>query len=571
MLGSLALLLAIATPLASDSTPLGGISADRPNIVWLVVEDMSPWLPCYGDNTVPTPNLDRLAARSGRYVNAFATSPVCAPARSSLITGMYATRIGSMHMRTVNRSQAALDADLHAYDGIPLYEAVPPAFVRAFPEHLRAAGYYCTNHSKTDYQMTIPATTWDASSGRAHWRNRAEGQPFFAVFNHAGTHESQAFPEARRRPEVVTTETVPIPPIYPDTPAVRDAMARTYNNIAQMDVWVGERIKELEDDGQIDSTVIFFYSDHGVGLPRGKRSCYDTGTRVPLLVAFPEKFAHLAPSDWAAGGVQDRVVSFIDFGPTVLSIAGIEPDPRLDGRAFLGAHTRGGTGLAFAHADRFDSIYDQARSVSDGRYRHIRNYMTEVPHLIANRYRERIQMTADLYALRGTDFESQERAALWQVGSTTRPREELYDSAQDPWEVKNLADDPAYQERLKRMRAELVKWIVSTNDLGFIRPESKLVRDHLWPPEGKQPATADPRINLVPSEDGFTTVGVTCATEGASIGYRLGDEGSWAPYRGELTIDTARLPDFVARAHRMGFKPSKIVHAFAPTARTGSS
>ena len=528
---------------------------ERPNILWLVVEDMSPWLACYGDDTVPTPHLDGLAARAGRYVNAFATSPVCAPARSSIITGMYATRIGSMHMRCVNRSQAALDADPHAYDDIPIYQAVPPPFVRAFPEHLRAAGYYCTNRSKTDYQMTVPAATWDASSNRAHWRRRAEGQPFFAVFNHGGTHESRAFPDARRAPEVVTPEAVPLPPIYPDTPAVRDAMARTYNNIARMDGWVGDRLAELEADGLLESTIIFFYSDHGVGLPRGKRSCYDTGTRVPLLIAAPPRFAHLLPDDWTAGGPRERVVSFVDFGPTVLSLAGIEPDARLDGTPFLGPYAQPGTGLAFAHADRFDSVYDHARSVTDGRMRYIRNEITDIPHLIANRYRERLPMTADLYALRGRA----RLGARWQVASTRRPREELYDSALDPWEVHNLAEDPAYAERLGHMRARLDAWIASTDDLGYVRPETALVREHLWPPDGAQPVTADPGLAFVGGADGTITIRLSCATPGASIGYRFGDDGAWRPYRTQLRVVPARVAAFRAQAHRLGFAPSAIV------------
>ena len=383
----LGLLALVLTPAAQ-----GG---ERPNVLWLTVEDMSPWIACYGDDTVPTPHLDRLAAGSIRYANAFATSPVCAPARSSLITGMYATRIGTHHMRTGSPSKAALEKDPEAYADIPSYEGVPPDFVRCFPELLRAAGYYCTNNSKTDYQFAAPATVWDVSGGKAHWRNRADGQPFFAVFNHGGTHESRAFPQAKRRPSAVAPDDVRVPPLYPDTEAVRDALARTYDNIAAMDRWVGERLAELEQAGLADTTVVLFFSDHGVGLPRGKRSPYDLGTRVPLLVRMPD--------GQAAGTVDERVVSFVDFGPTVLSLAGIVPDERLDGVAFLGPHARPGTGHAFAHADRFDSVYDHARSVSDGRFRYVRNLATDLPHLIPNAYRESLPMMRDLYALRTSE------------------------------------------------------------------------------------------------------------------------------------------------------------------------
>ena len=381
----------------------------RPNIVWLVVEDMSPWLGCYGDATVPTPNCDRLAREGVRYANAFATSPVCAPARSSLITGMYATRIGTMQMRNNNPSKAAVAKDPEAYKDIPGYQGLPPAFVRCFPELLRAQGYYCTNNSKKDYQFKEPGTVWDLSSGKAHWRGRAPGQPFFAIFNHTGTHESGAFPSKKPSPDAVAAAEVPVPPIYPDTPNVRRAMKRTYDNIAAMDRWVGRKLAELEQAGLLDSTVVMFYSDHGVGLPRGKRSCYDTGTRVPLIVRFPD--------GEDAGIVEDRVVQFVDFGPTVLSLCGVEPDERLDGVPFLGPHAREGHGYAYSHADRFDAVYDRQRSVSDGRFRYVRNYVTDQPYLIANAYRERIPMTADLYALRGR---ADVPAAQWQFAATAR-------------------------------------------------------------------------------------------------------------------------------------------------------
>ena len=522
-------------------TPYSARSDDRPNVLWLSVEDMSPWIACYGDATVPTPNLDRLAAGSVRFVNAFASSPVCAPARSSLITGMYATRIGTLQMRTGNPSKAALERDPEAYAEIPVYEGVPPEWVRCFPELLRRAGYYCTNRSKTDYQFKAPVTVWDASGRDAHWRDRAEGQPFFAVFNHTGTHESQAFPNARLRPEVVTAAEVPVPPLYPDTPAVREALARTYNNIAAMDRWVGERLDELEAEGLAESTVVFFFSDHGVGLPRGKRSPYDLGTRVPLLVR------RLGGAD--GGSTSDRVVSFVDFGPTVLSLAGIDPDGavrgRMDGRAFLGRFAEQGTGTAFAHADRFDSVYDRARSVSDGRFRYVRNLVTDRPHLIANAYRDNLPMMVDLYALRDRDDVP---ASQWQIASRSRPHEELYDSTTDPWEVVNLVDDPAHAETLARLRSALDVWIAETGDLGLVLPERRMVETRLWDGETK-PATAPPTL----ARSG-ELVSLACRTPGASIGYRTREEGPWSVYTGAFDPGEAEL--LFVRAHRIGFAPA---------------
>ncbi len=525
----LALALALAAPaVAQERTepPL--------NVVWLTVEDMSPWVPCYGDDTVPTPNLDRLAAASVRYTNAFATSPVCAPARSSLITGMYATRMGTMHMRTGKPSRAALDRDPGAYDDIPSYEGVPPAFVRCFPEHLRARGYYCTNNAKTDYQFRAPATTWDASGKRAHYRDESGAaiEPFFAVFNHGGTHESQAFPDASRRPEAVAPGEVPVPPLYPDTPAVRDALARTYNNIAAMDAWLGKKLDELLHANVLDRTVIFFFSDHGVGLPRGKRSPYDLGTRVPLLVRFP---------DGEGGGtVDDRVVSFVDFGPTVLSLVGIKSDERLDGVPFLGQHAREGKGFAFAHADRFDSVYDRSRSVSDGRYRYVRNYLTDVPHLLPNAYREELPMMAD--------FAQATAPEHWQTTSTKRPAEELYDSLEDPWEVRNLAHSEEHAEPLERLSEAVDAWIESTGDLGLVLPEKRMVEEHLWP-GGARPQTATPRVQVIDDR-----IVIECETEGASIGWRLDRESPWRVYaglgrhRGSATLEVL--------AHRIGYAPA---------------
>ena len=538
--------LAIVLAFGSDRASVH--AQTPPNVVWLTVEDMSPWLACYGDDTVATPNLDRLAAESVRYTNAFATSPVCAPARSSLITGVYATRMGTMHMRTGNPSEAALARDPSAYDGIPSYEGVPPEHVRCFPELLRAAGYHCTNAAKTDYQFAAPATVWDASRGKAHWRDRAAGQPFFAVFNHAGTHESRAFPEAKWH-RAVEPEDVRVPPIYPDTPAVREALARTYGNITAMDAWVGARLDELRDAGLLETTWVFFFSDHGVGLPRGKRSPYDLGTRVPLLIRAPG-----GPESNGGGRTSARVVSFVDLGPTVLSLAGIEP-PNVDGTAFLGPHAREGTGLAFAHADRFDSVYDRARSVTDGRFRYVRNLDTHLPHLIANAYRERLPMMADLVALR----ESGEApnapnapnapGARWQCASRERPAEELYDSENDPWETRNLIDDPEHTATARRLHAALERWMADTGDLGLVLPERRMVEEHLWP-GGVQPRTLAPSLTR---EDG--RIVLSCGTPGASLGYRWSEEEPWSVYTGpfELGAPVSVLHIF---AHRIGHAPA---------------
>ena len=528
----------------------------RPNIVWLVAEDMSPWLGCYGDDTVPTPNCDRLAREGIRYVNAFATSPVCAPARSSLISGMYATRIGTMQMRNNAPSKSAIEKDPEAYKDIPGYQGLPPAFVRCFPELLRQKGYYCSNNSKKDYQFKEPVTVWDASSGRAHWRNRDAGQPFFSVFNYGGTHESGAFPDRKPNPAVIAPEDVPVPPIYPDTKNVRNAMARTYDNIAAMDRWVGKKLTELERAGLLKSTIVMFYSDHGVGLPRGKRSCYDTGTRVPLLVRFPDQRQ--------AGETDKRVVQFVDFGPTVLSLCGIKPDVRLDGVPFLGAAKRQGAGYAYSHSDRFDAVYDRQRSVSDGRFRYVRNYLTDLPYLIPNAYRERIPMTQDLYALRGRNDVP---ASQWQMAATERPSEELYDSQSDPWETNNLIDSAAHQKRVVALREALDDWLRDTADLGFVLPESKLVREHIWPPEGTQPTT--PKAKMLQASGAVASlVTLSCSEAGASIGYRMlpAEKGTaWLAYGDSFAVHERQRIE--VRTHRIGWRPATTQFDVGPQPR----
>lgn len=522
-----------------------------PNVLWLSVEDMSPWIGPYGDRTVPTPNLDAFAAEAVRYDNAYADTPVCAPARTALITGMYPTRIGAMHMRVRSRSKAAGD---EAYGDLPLYEAVPPGFVRCFPEHLRRAGYYATNNSKTDYQFVAPKWTWDKSSNKAHYRDRPDGAPFFAVFNHGGTHESQAFPNAKRRPDAVSLEDVPIPPFYPDTPAVRDAMKRTYDNIAAMDRWFGAKLRELEEAGLADSTIVFFFSDHGVGLPRGKRSVYGTGTRVPLLVRIPEAYRGEAP---APGTSTDRIVSFIDFGPTVLSLCGVAPDERLDGRAFLGSHAAEPRTTAFLHADRFDAARDRTRAATDGTLLVVRNLMPDVPHLIANAYRERLEMTHDLYALRDGGERAWARApAQWQTGSLRRPATEWYDRTDDPWEVRSLFAgeelDPALRERFVALEAALDAWMEATGDLGLLEPETAMVHERLWGGD-EQPTTPTP---VVGEESGPFDVR---ADSSASLGFRPAGGGPWRPFEPQGFVPPEGVPAIEIRAHRLGYRPSEIV------------
>lgn len=515
----------------------------RPNILWITCEDMSPRLGCYGDTLARTPHIDKLSSEGIRYTSAFSVSGVCAPSRSCLITGMYPTTTGAMHMRTMTRTASIkmiTDPELLA---IPTYEAVPPPEVRCFPEYLRAAGYYCTNNAKKDYQFVEPVTTWDDSSDKAHWRNRRPGQPFFAVFNFTTTHESQVWQRAND-PSITNPEDVNIPPYYPDSPVIRKDIARHYDNIALMDEQVGNILFQLEQDGLMDSTIIFFYSDHGDGLPRAKRWIYDSGIKVPLIIRYPD--------GQYAGTVTDDLVSFVDFAPTILSLAGIKVPQYMQGQAFAGRQKTASREYIFCAKDRMDPAMDNQRGVRDERFKYIKNYMPERPYVQFLPYRDQMSLMQELfrYEKEGLLNETQ---ALWY--RKTKPEEELYDTWQDPWEINNLADNPEFSSILTRLREEHLKWKEETWDLGTI-PEPELIQQ-LWPPDGIQPATAPPIFKRKELNNGQILVEIVSGTQGASIGYRVDKDPTWKVYHQPIKI--AKPANIQALAHRIGFKPSQIV------------
>ncbi len=355
----------------------------RPNILWITVEDMSPHLGSWGDRFVHTPNLDRLSEEGVRYTSVFATAPVCSAARTALITGMYQTTIGG-HQHRANQSYPS-------FRHSP-YQAVPPPFVKTFTEYLRAAGYYATNNAKTDYNFGVPITAWDESGRSAHWRNRPDpDQPFFAVFNSARTHESRVWPNPEEAP-ILDPDSVILPPYYPDTPIVREDYARMHDNVSRMDAWAGELLDELDEDSLAESTVVFFFSDHGDGLPRAKRWLQDSGIRVPMIIRCP---GVLLP-----GTVDDQLVSFIDLPATVLSIAGVALPDHLQGRAFLGqAAVETQREFVYAASDRMDESHDMKRAVRDKKFKYIRNFFPDRPHLVPNRYRDRMPLMQELIRL----------------------------------------------------------------------------------------------------------------------------------------------------------------------------
>ena len=348
----------------------------RPNIIWIVAEDLSPQhLGVYGGTGGSTPFLDALAMDGVIYSEAYSTAGVCAPSRAALITGAYQTSIGAHNMRTLGMSQNALDAYPPGHQS---YSAVIPADMKTYPELLRMAGYYTSNNVKEDYQFRSPVTMWDESSREAHWRNRKDpNQPFFSIFNFTTSHESQVWARADE-PLLVDPADVFIPPYYPDDSISRAVMARFITNAMRMDMQAGEIIQQLKDDGLYENSIIFFYGDHGDGLPYAKRELYDRGLKVPLIVKAPflEK-----------GGQIDELVSFVDFGPTVLSLAGVQIPESMQGQAFLGEQKAGPRRYIYAARDRMDSEYDRVRAVSDGRFKYIRNYMPEKPNYQNIQYR----------------------------------------------------------------------------------------------------------------------------------------------------------------------------------------
>jgi N-sulfoglucosamine sulfohydrolase len=520
----------------------------RPNFLWLSTEDISPDLGCYGDTYAVSPNLDALAAQGVRYTRAFTHAGVCAPSRSGIITGVYPTTIGTHHMRC---------------------RGVPPAEVKCFTEYLRATGYYCTNNVKTDYQFAAPLTAWDECSNQAHWRSRPAGRPFFAVINFTISHESQIRnrsaammkrlngmgPGERHDPAKAQ-----LPPYYPDTPKVRQDWAQYYDIITLMDRQVKEVLDQLERDGLAQDTIVWFWGDHGRGLPRAKRWVYDSGTRVPLIVRVPEKWRKLArpdnPDAVKPGTVNDDLVAFIDFAPTMLSLAGIDIPRHMQGRAFLGAQKGKPREYVFAARDRMDEAYDLIRSVRDKQYQYIRNYMWYLPRSQDISYMNEMPTMQEMRRLFA---EGKLAGPQLQYFEPVKPVEELYDTAADPHEVKNLAGDPKYKDVLERLRKVHKEWYRDTMDIGLI-PEPVL--DEMKWPDGKPEKTAEPvciKQTGSPQEGGAVTL--VCPTSGASMAYRIGGDPK-SPTGWELYVRAVRLKGdevMYAKACRIGFSDSNVV------------
>lgn len=432
-------------------------AADRPNILWVTSEDNSHhWLGCYGNEQAETPNIDQLATNGVRYKYAYANAAVCAVARFTMITGRYACSMGTQNMRS--------------------RYPIPDRF-RTYPSYLRKAGYYCVNRSKTDYNFkTDDKSHWDESSPKAHWKNRPEGSPFFAVFNTTISHESSLFAKKTADyrskgmiPEVPSRDpaSVELPPYLPDTPEIRQDWVTYLDILTAMDRQIGEWVKELDDAGLREDTIVIYYSDHGGILPRAKRYINDTGTHVPMIVNCPEKWKHLVEGE--PGSTNDRPVSFIDLPPTALSLAGVKIPKQMQGRAFLGSGKQEPTPYVFLFGQRFDSrMLRFVRAVTDGRYRYIRNFHPHRHRGILAGYPHGQVGWQSFYALQQAGETSEAQSAFWNI---PQPTEELYDTQADPWEVNNLATDPEHKELLTKMRKATLQKMRQIRDTGVV-PEA---------------------------------------------------------------------------------------------------
>ena len=530
-------------------------SSDRPNIIWISTEDLSPRWGCYNDPVAQTPNIDRIAAQGVRYTNAFTTAAISAPVRAGIITGMYQTSIGCQHMRTTSYMRGEANT--------PGYTGVPPHYVKAFTEYLRTHGYYCSNNSKTDYQFAsssqIPASIWDACGAKAHFANREDkSQPFFAVFNFTGTHESKNFNSSDLKTDPAS---VSVAPYYVDTENTRRSIAKLYDNVSAYDDFVGKRIKELEEQGLLENTIIFLWGDHGDGFGRGKRWLYDSGTNIPLVVKLP--------NEKSKGSVSDRLVSSIDFGPTVLSLANVPIPTHMEGKPFLGKYDNEERSHVYAARDREDESYDMVRMVRSQKYLYLRNFYPNQPYVQYVPYRNQSPIMNDLYA-HFAEGKLNNIQSLW--FARVRPPEELYDVKADPHNINNLATNPRYANTLKEMRTLQTQWGEDTKDQGLLNEDEVYRRIY---PNGVQPKTNRPyytvncpeeRVRKYKSVNSTITapayIDFYCSTQGASIVYRINPtkskEGSWKLYNGAVALKKGKHTVQI-KAQRYGYSESTVL------------
>jgi arylsulfatase A-like enzyme len=527
----------------------------QPNILLLMAEDMSARVAAFGDSVAVTPNLDALAAQSVRYTNTFTAAGVCAPSRAAHILGMHQISTGTQHMRSSSRLEGS-------------YYSVPPENAKAYPELLRSAGYYTYTDHKLDYQFSTPfansgpTTIWDLEGGVASdWSKRAQGQPFFGFINFPVTHESGVFSPLGKMPHSgihflmqvmrwysqdepvakrVDPQDIVVPPYYPDTKTVRTDMARHYDNIADMDAEVGAILRQLEAAGLADSTIVIWTTDHGDGLPRGKRELFDSGIKVPMIIRWPEAFR---PEGVKPGAVDERLISFVDLGPTILSLAGVPVPAIMQGHDFA-ALDAASNPYIYASRDRIDELMDRQRAVRDTRYKYIRSWYPNLSGGTDLTFRDNIDMVREMRAM----YDAGKLNAVQQQWYQPPGKERLFDLESDPFEIHDVSGEPHYQHVLQRMRGEMDAWLARAGDWSD-EPESAMVAR--FEPGGERQVTPAPTLSL---EEGALVI--TPAAAGHSLEYRI-DDGRWQLYIGPVIVN--RNSEIEARAVRYGWKESVSV------------
>lgn len=472
-------------------------NSERPNILCITCEDISPRIGCFGDSVAVTPNLDAFSEKAIRCTNMFTTVGVSAPSRSALITGMYPTAIGANYMRNGGGNMP---------EGITRYEVVPETGIKCYTEYLRANGYYCTNNGKTDYQFRSPITAWDEDSQEAHWRHRPDGMPFFSIFNLGITHESAVW-KGHKRPVKIDPEKIVVPAYFPDDPVIRKDMAVMYSNIMEMDRQFQILLDQLEEDGLLENTVIIWFSDNGGPLPREKRSIYESGMKVPFMISFPDGYR--------AGEIDDNMYMFPDIPATILSIAGICPPEYMQGRAFYGKYRNYfPREYVYGARNRMGEQVNKQGAVRDNRYRYVKNYTREVSNYRPTAYRMDMPMMKRMLELLQRDSLEKEQMR-WFTAPVAE--EEFYVLADDPYEIHNQIANPKYKEDIKRLRKEHERWI--DEECPRWRETEEENREHMWP-GGKQPVVPDPVISKNKER-----IEILSVMDGVSFAYQINGKG----------------------------------------------
>lgn len=425
----------------------------NPNILWLVTEDMSPYLRSYGNTLIHTPNLDSLAANGIRFTQAHSNGTQCSPSRSTLISGMYAVSLGT---------------DIHREK-----RPVPDQFY--FPKYLRDAGYYTTNNSKQDYNnIKTPADVWNESSGKASYLNRPDkSKPFFAVYNCGITHMTRVATRTveGRSPRIVSKNAVSVPKYIPDLPEVRDDIAWNMDAVMLMDKWIGEKLKELRESGEAENTIVFFYSDHGGTVPRGKAYVYESGTHVPFITYFPKKWQHLAGTSLPA--ISDRLVSFVDFAPSIFSLTGNKTPGFMIGKPFFGTDSKKPENqrkYIFTFRSNQGPAYAPSRAITDGHYKLIWNFQSAYPNGTRQDYQWQMpaQQAWDVANIQNKLSPLEKK--FWMPVEPL----ELYDLQKDSLETVNLAGNKSYSKIFEELKAALHNELIANQDLGFTPREYRL-------------------------------------------------------------------------------------------------